>query len=94
MTVSNICQCQSSGATLPNAALIPPCADTVCDLVGYTFETTAAPYVHYSVNMSEKVRLYGKAGPVYKFSQSRYGELKNSRSHLEGYAKVGIEYIF
>lgn len=60
----------------------------------YTFEATAAPYIHYSVNMSEKVRLYGKAGPVYKFSQSRYGELKNSRSYLEGYAKVGIEYIF
>lgn len=33
-TVSYMCHRQSSSVMLPKAALIPPCAATVCDLVG------------------------------------------------------------
>src|ERR1700757_4470589 len=41
LTVSNICQRQSSLAMLPSAALMPPCAATVWLRVGNTFVTQA-----------------------------------------------------
>src|SRR3990167_8747095 len=36
-----MCHSQLSGCTLPSAALMPPCAATVCERVGKTLETTA-----------------------------------------------------
>src|ERR1035437_5504250 len=36
-----MCQCQLSSLTLPRLAAMPPCAATVCDLVGNTLESTA-----------------------------------------------------
>src|ERR1043165_1777053 len=36
LTVSYMCQRQSSGPILPSAAAMPPCAETVCDRVGKT----------------------------------------------------------
>src|SRR4051794_7401207 len=36
-----MCQCQLSGSSLPSEADTPPCAATVCDRVGNTFERTA-----------------------------------------------------
>lgn len=36
-----MCQRQSSSDILPSAALMPPCAATVCDLVGNSFVTQA-----------------------------------------------------
>ena len=42
LTVSYICHLQSSlGSALAIAHVIPPCAETVCDLVGKTLDTTA-----------------------------------------------------
>src|SRR5471030_1304855 len=39
--VSYMCQSQWSSPMLPSAAPIPPCAATVCERVGNTFESTA-----------------------------------------------------
>src|SRR6478672_4169445 len=39
--VSYMCQSQLSSPMLPSAAPTPPCAATVCDRVGNTFESTA-----------------------------------------------------
>ena len=36
LTVSYMCQRQSSGPMLPSAAAMPPCAATVCERVGNT----------------------------------------------------------
>ena len=36
LTVSYMCQRQSSSPILPSAAAMPPCADTVCERVGNT----------------------------------------------------------
>src|SRR4030095_16021957 len=36
-----MCQCQLSGSSLPSEADTPPCAATVCERVGNTFESTA-----------------------------------------------------
>ena len=36
LTVSYMCQRQSSGCMLPSAAEMPPCAATVCERVGNT----------------------------------------------------------
>ena len=36
-----MCQRQSSGPMLPSAAEMPPCAATVCERVGNTFEMQA-----------------------------------------------------
>ena len=36
LTVSYMCQRQSSGPMLPSAAEMPPCAATVCERVGKT----------------------------------------------------------
>src|SRR5512141_1858813 len=40
-TVSYMCQCQLSSPMLPSEAPTPPCAATVCERVGNTFERTA-----------------------------------------------------
>ena len=37
LTVSYMCHRQSSGVRLPSAALMPPCAATVCERVGNSF---------------------------------------------------------
>ena len=37
LTVSYMCQRQSSGCMLPSEAEMPPCAATVCERVGNTF---------------------------------------------------------
>ena len=37
LTVSYMCQRQSSGPMLPSEAAMPPCAATVCERVGNTF---------------------------------------------------------
>src|ERR1700730_9418856 len=42
LTVSYICQRQSSGCMLPSAAEMPPCAATVCERVGNNFVMQAA----------------------------------------------------
>src|ERR1039457_5024637 len=36
-----MCQCQLSSASLPSDAATPPCAATVCERVGKTFDNTA-----------------------------------------------------
>jgi hypothetical protein len=36
-TVSYMCHLQSSSVILPSAALMPPCAATVCERVGNSF---------------------------------------------------------
>ena len=41
LTVSYMCQRQSSGPILPSAAEMPPCAATVCERVGNTLVTQA-----------------------------------------------------
>src|SRR5690606_29654906 len=41
LTVSYICQYQLSSLMLPNEALTPPCAATVCERVGNTLLKTA-----------------------------------------------------
>src|SRR5215207_6965549 len=41
LTVSYMCQRQSSGPMLPSAAEMPPCAATVCERVGNTLVTQA-----------------------------------------------------
>src|SRR6267154_2248495 len=41
LTVSYMCQRQSSGPMLPSAAEMPPCAATVCERVGNTLEMQA-----------------------------------------------------
>lgn len=41
LTVSYMCHLQSSSVMLPNAALMPPCAATVCDRVGNSLDTHA-----------------------------------------------------
>src|SRR4029434_3710936 len=41
LIVSYMCQSQLSSDMLPSAAPIPPCAPTVCERVGNTFESTA-----------------------------------------------------
>jgi len=60
----------------------------------YTFEAVVAPYIMYSQNVTDKFRVYAKAGPAYRVDKSRYGEASESRSKFAGYAKLGIEYIF
>src|SRR5215831_16504430 len=40
-TVSYMCQTQESSPMLPSAAPMPPCAATVCERVGKTFDRTA-----------------------------------------------------
>ena len=60
----------------------------------YTFEAIVAPYIMYSQNVTDKFRVYAKAGPAYRVNKSRYGEASESRSKFAGYAKLGIEYIF
>jgi hypothetical protein len=41
LTVSYMCQRQSSSPILPSAAEMPPCAATVCERVGNTLVTQA-----------------------------------------------------
>src|SRR6185295_8599895 len=41
LTVSYMCQRQSSGCMLPSEAPMPPCAATVCERVGKTLVSTA-----------------------------------------------------
>src|SRR6185312_13173573 len=41
LTVSYMCQSQLSSAMLPSDAPMPPCAATVCERVGKTFDSTA-----------------------------------------------------
>src|SRR6185503_15424665 len=41
LTVSYMCQSQWSSPMLPSAAPTPPCAATVCERVGNTFDSTA-----------------------------------------------------
>jgi len=60
----------------------------------YTFEAIAAPYILYSQNITDKFRVYAKAGPTYRVDKSRYGETKENKTKFAGYAKLGIEYIF
>ena len=60
----------------------------------YTFEAVVAPYIMYSQNVTDKFRVYAKAGPAYRVEKSRYGEASESRFKFAGYAKLGIEYIF
>src|SRR5438132_5030643 len=36
-----MCQCQLSGSSFPSEADTPPCAATVCERVGNTFDSTA-----------------------------------------------------
>ena len=60
----------------------------------YTFEAVAAPYILYSQNITDKFRVYAKAGPTYRVDKSRYGETKENKTKFAGYAKIGIEYIF
>ena len=60
----------------------------------YTFEAIVAPYIMYSQNVTDKFRVYAKAGPAYRVNKSRYGEASESRSKFAGYAKLGIEYSF
>jgi hypothetical protein len=64
------------------------------DEKNYTFEAVVAPYIMYSQNVTDKFRVYAKAGPAYRVEKSRYGETSESRSKFAGYARLGIEYIF
>ena len=41
LTVSYMCHSQRSSSTLASAAVMPPWADTVCERVGKTLDTTA-----------------------------------------------------
>src|SRR5712671_4016305 len=41
LTVSYMCHSQESSPMLPSAAPMPPCAATVCERVGKTFDSTA-----------------------------------------------------
>jgi len=60
----------------------------------YTFEAVVAPYIMYSQNVTDKFKVYAKAGPAYRVDKSRYGEASESRAKFAGYAKLGVEYIF
>lgn len=59
-----------------------------------TLESSAGTYLLYSQNFTDKFRIYGKAGPLFRYEKTKYGIYKNKKSQLTGYAKIGLEYIF
>jgi len=59
-----------------------------------SIESSAGTYLLYSQNFTDKFRVYGKAGPLFKYEKTKYGESEYKKSQLTGYAKVGVEYIF
>src|SRR3989338_5786660 len=70
MTVSYICHSHLSGVTLPSAAAIPPCAETVCERVGYTFEITATLYCFLLCANCNAARMPAPPAPTITASNS------------------------
>lgn len=59
-----------------------------------SIESSVGPYLLYSQNLTNKMRVYGKAGPVFRYEKTKYGNYNYKKSQLTGYAKLGLEYIF
>ena len=57
-------------------------------------ESSAGTYLLYSQNLTDKFRIYGKAGPVFRYEKTKYGAYEYKKSQLTGYVKLGAEYIF
>lgn len=64
------------------------------DVDNLSIESSFGPYLLYSQNFTNKVRVYGKAGPVFRYEKTKYGNYNYKKSQLTGYAKLGLEYIF
>src|SRR6476646_8284072 len=69
LTVSYMCHSQLSSDMLPSDAPMPPCAATVCDRVGNTFESTA-PLKPASASCSD-ARMPAPPAPTISASKRR-----------------------
>src|SRR4051812_48146021 len=82
-----MCQCQLSSPELASGAAMPPCAATVCERVGKTFESTAT--LRLARASSRAARIPEPPAPTTIASNLRIGRLKRSSpKHLHCPADV------
>lgn len=61
----------------------------------YLIESSVGPYVLFTKNIDDDLRIYGKVGlPVYRKDKSKAEGYKYSKSQASTYSKIGFEYIF
>src|SRR4051812_5342668 len=82
-----MCQCQLSSPELASGAAMPPCAATVCERVGKTFESTAT--LRLARASSSAARMPEPPAPTTIASNLRTGNVTSSPENLDGPAQVG-----
>jgi len=61
----------------------------------YLIESSAGPYVLFTKNINDDLRIYGKVGvPVFRKDESKAEGYRYSKSQTSTYGKIGFEYIF
>ena len=61
----------------------------------YLIESSAGPYVLFTKNINDDLRIYGKVGvPVFRKDESKAEGYRYSKSQASAYGKIGFEYIF
>ncbi|MDO5088986.1 MAG: hypothetical protein Q4D53_04290, partial [Leptotrichiaceae bacterium] len=60
----------------------------------HAVEMTVGPYILYSKNLNDRLRIFGKIGPSYRTEKNKSKDFRYSKSGLAGYARLGVEYIF
>src|ERR1051326_7533015 len=83
-----MCQSQLSSPMLPRAAPIPPCAATVCERVGNTFERTATRKP--AAASSSEARMPAPPAPTITASKRRTGSVMSSSPQDAGHPH-GVE---
>src|SRR5690349_24289841 len=93
-----MCQYQLSSLMFPSEAPMPPCAATVCERVGNTFESTAT--VRPAAASCSDARMPAPPAPTISASKRRVGSftvsplvaLRCPPQHLNRPAEVGNEH--
>src|SRR3954471_18686074 len=75
-----MCQCQLSSVELASGAAMPPCAATVCERVGKTFDSTAT--FRFWRASSSAARMPEPPAPTTSASNLRTGRLMSSPENL------------
>src|SRR5215468_8517873 len=89
LIVSYMCQSQLSSPMLPSAAPMPPCAATVCDRVGNTFERTATRSPACAA--SSEARMPAPPAPTITASNLRTGSAMSASSPQDGRRPHDVE---
>src|SRR5512140_1288673 len=89
LIVSYMCQSQLSSPMLPSAAPTPPCAATVCERVGNTFDST--PTLSPALASSSAARSPEPPAPTITASNLRTGIVMSSPAPEDGCGPDEVE---